>query len=149
MDDVCRVQVLHPLEDLIHDELVMDVLENLLPDGVVEVCFHVLKNKIKVFVIFSTDNVQQLDDIVVVELMQVAYLAIGALCVDGVLEGVEYFFKRQCSICFAVCHLPDMAVGTRTDLFGEGVTGKDVAFNLFCHFYIIGFKFIIFDTLNA
>lgn len=149
MDDVCRVQVLHPLEDLIHDELVMDVLENLLPDGVVEVCFHVLKNKIKVFVIFSTDNVQQLDDIVVVELMQVAYLAIGALCVDGVLEGVEYFFKRQCSICFAVCHLPDMAVGTGTDLFGEGVTGKDVAFNLFCHFYIIGFKFIIFDTLNA
>lgn len=149
MDDVCRVQVLHPLEDLIHDELVMDVLENLLPDGVVEVCFHVLKNKIKVFVIFSTDNVQQLDDIVVVELMQVAYLAVGALCVDGVLEGVEYFFKRQCSICFAVCHLPDMAVGTGTDLFGEGVTGKDVAFNLFCHFYIIGFKFIIFDTLNA
>jgi hypothetical protein len=143
------VQVLHALEYLIHDELVMDILENLLPDGVVEVSFHVLKNEIKVFVIFRTDDVQQFNDIVVVELMQVAYLAVGTLCVDGVLEGVEYFFERQCAICFAVCHLPDVAVCTGTDLFGEGVTGKDVTFNLFCHFYVIGFKFIIFDTLNA
>ena len=86
------MQVLHALEDLIHDELVMDILENLLPDGVVEVCFHVLKDEIKVFVIFRTDDVQQFDDIVVVELMQVAYLAVGTLCVDGMLEGVEYFF---------------------------------------------------------
>lgn len=44
MDDVCRVQILHALEDLIHDEPVMDVLEDLLADGVVQVCLHILKN---------------------------------------------------------------------------------------------------------
>jgi len=103
------VQVLHALEDLIHDELVMDILENLLPDGVVEVCFHVLKDEIKVFVIFRTDDVQQFNDIVVVELMQVAYLAVGTLCVDGMLEGVEYFFSASVpfvlrSVTFQ-CHL--------------------------------------------
>ena len=92
MDDICRMQVLHALKYLIHDEPVVDVLEDLLTDGVVEIGFHILKDQIEVFVIFCADDVQQFDDIVVVELMQVAYLSVGALRVDRVLEGVEYFF---------------------------------------------------------
>lgn len=57
MDDVCGVEVLDAFEDLIHDEFVVYVLEDLLSNGVVEVCFHVLKNEIKVLVVFRTDNV--------------------------------------------------------------------------------------------
>jgi hypothetical protein len=41
-----------------------------------------------------------------------------------------------------------MSVGTRAYLFGECVSGKDMIFNLFCHFYIIGFKFIIYSPLT-
>jgi hypothetical protein len=63
-----------------------------LPDGVVEVCLQELENEIEILIIFCADDVQQFDDIVVVELMQVAYLSVGALRVDRVLEGVEYFF---------------------------------------------------------
>lgn len=35
MDDVCRVKILHALEDLIHNKAMMNVLEDLLTDGVV------------------------------------------------------------------------------------------------------------------
>ncbi len=81
--------------------------------------------------------------------MKVADLTVGPLGVNGVLEGVEYFFEREGGVCLAVIDFPDVTVGTWADLFGEGVSGKDVIFNLFCHFYIIGFKFIIFSPLNS
>lgn len=81
--------------------------------------------------------------------MQIADLSVGPLRVYRVLEGVEYFFESKCGVVLAISHLPDVAVGTGADLLGEGVSGKNVIFNLFCHFYIIGFKFIIFSPLNS
>lgn len=44
MYDFGRVQIFHAPEDLVHDEAVMDVLEDLLPDGVVQVGLHVLED---------------------------------------------------------------------------------------------------------
>lgn len=111
MDDVCRVQILHALEDLIHDEAVMDVLEDLLPDGVVQVGLHVLKNQIEILVIFGADDVEQLDYVVVIEFVQVADLSVGSLRVYGVLEGVEYFFESESGVGLAIRNFPDVTVG--------------------------------------
>lgn len=77
-----------------------------------------------------------------VEFVEVADLAVGALCVYGVLEGVENFLEGEGGVGLAIGHFPDVAVCTRTDLFGEVVACEDVGFNLFCHFYISGFKFL-------
>lgn len=81
--------------------------------------------------------------------MQVADLSVGPLRVNWVLEGVEYFFESKSGVGFAIGNLPNVTVGTWADLFCERVSGKNVIFNLFCHFYIIGFKFIIFSPLNS
>lgn len=47
-----------------------------------------------------------------VELVEVADLAVGALCVYGVLEGVEDFLEGESGVGLAVGHFPDVAVGT-------------------------------------
>lgn len=66
--------------------------------------------------------------------MKVAYLAVGALGVDRVLEGVEDLFEGEGLVGFAVGNFPDVAVGAGADFFGEGVAGEDVGLNLFSHF---------------
>ena len=110
MNDVCRVKILDALENLIHDELVVNVFEDLLSDGVVQVCLHILKDQIEVLVILRTDNIMQFNYVFMVQFVQIANFAICALGVDGVLEGVKNFFKRKCGVCFAVCDLPDVTV---------------------------------------
>lgn len=47
-----------------------------------------------------------------VELVQVADLSVGALCVDGVLEGVEDFLEGEGGVVLAVGDFPDVAVCT-------------------------------------
>lgn len=44
--------------------------------------FHELKDKIEVFVVVCSDDVVQLDYVRVGQLVEVADLAVGALCVD-------------------------------------------------------------------
>jgi len=63
MDNLRRVQILHALANLIHDESVVNILQYLLTDSVMEIGLHELKNKIKIFVIISSDNIEKLDDI--------------------------------------------------------------------------------------
>lgn len=47
-----------------------------------------------------------------VEFVEVADLAVGALCVYGMLEGVEDFLEGEGGVALAVGHFPDVAVGT-------------------------------------
>ena len=66
--------------------------------------------------------------------MKVAYLAVGALGVDRVLEGVEDLFEGEGLVGFTVGNFPDVAVGAGADFFGERVTCEDMGLNLFSHF---------------
>ena len=65
--------------------------------------------------------------------MKVAYLAVGALGVDRVLEGVEDLLKSQGLVRFAIGDLPHVTVGTRADLFEEVVAGQNVGLDLLSH----------------
>lgn len=46
MDDICRMKIFHSFTDLVHNISVMQVLENLLTDGIVKISFHELKDEI-------------------------------------------------------------------------------------------------------
>ncbi len=54
----------------------------------------------------------EFDYVWVVELVEVDDFSIGALCVDGVLEGVEDLFEGQCLIGFSIEYFPDVSVGS-------------------------------------
>lgn len=82
MDDICGVQVFHAFADLVHDVSIMQILEDLLADGIVEICFHELKHQVEVLVVVGTDHVVQLDYVRVRQLVQVADLPVRALGVD-------------------------------------------------------------------
>ena len=53
------VHVLERLEQLVHDVLLVDLLQDVGPDHCVQVCLHVVKDKVDVLVILSLDHVQQ------------------------------------------------------------------------------------------
>ena len=141
VDDFCGMQVFHAPEYLVHDEAVVDVLEDLLPDRVVQVRLHVLENEIEVLVVVGADHAVQLYYVLVAQLVQVADLPVGALGVDRVLEGVEYLLQGECCPALPLAHLPHVPVRPRTHLLRQAVASQNVALNLFCHFYISGFKF--------
>ena len=48
----------------------------------------------------------------VLEFLQKHYLAVGSLCVGGILECIKIFFKRVNFAAPPVLHLPDYAVGS-------------------------------------
>jgi hypothetical protein len=127
------MQVLHPLAYLVHNETVVDVLEDLLTDSVVQVRLHELENEVKILVVLRTDYIEEFNDVRVTQLVDDAYFAVGTLSVHGMLEGIEYFFEREGYASLAVCHLPNMTVGARPDLLGDVISCEHVLFYLLGH----------------
>jgi hypothetical protein len=121
-----RMQVLERFGELVQYEPHVHVLEDPLRDDVVEIRLHVLKKQIDVLVILRANGIVELDDIGVVQLAQDLYLAVGALRVGGVLEGVEYLLQRQHATRSLLFHLPDVTVGTGTHLLDHRETTQDV-----------------------
>ena len=81
VDDVGRVEVLGCLEQLVHDVLLVYVLEDGLAfDHVVQVGFHVLEDEVDVTVVVGLDDIVQLDDVrVLAEFLQENNLAVCSL----------------------------------------------------------------------
>jgi hypothetical protein len=110
MNDLSAMQVLEGFSQLIDDKFHMDILKYALRDNVVQICFHIFKDEVNVFVVFSGDGFVQLYYIGVIELPQDFYLAIGALGVSGVLKGVEYLFECEYFFCIFLFNFPNVAV---------------------------------------
>lgn len=89
MDDLARMQVLQRLRQLIDDKFDMNLFKNTLSDYIVQICFHEFEEQIYVLVILGSDSLVKLNYVLVIDLSQYLYLSIGALCIRGVLEGVE------------------------------------------------------------
>lgn len=91
----------------------MDVLQNVCPDHCVQVCVHEVEHKVDVAVVLGADHVLQSNDVFVAsQFLQEDNLAEGALCVRGVLEGVEVLLESDDFLCAFVDRLPDNAVST-------------------------------------
>lgn len=99
-----------------------------------KVCLHELEDQVEILIIFSADDLVQLDDVGVVELLEERDLSEGALCVGGVLEGIEDLFECEGISGFLIRNFPDVAVGATAHLFHQAVFLENVCFYLFCHF---------------
>lgn len=91
VDEPRRVEVVEGLGDLVHDELLVLLLQHLLPDQRVEVDVHVLEQQVDVLLVQRTNHLLQAYYVRVPESLQEDYLTVRALGVRGVLKSVEVF----------------------------------------------------------
>ena len=75
----------------------------------------------------------EFDYVFVFEFRKEHDFAVGALCIGGMLESVEYFFKSKYLSGFFVWDFPDMPIGSTSNFFEELVFGEDVVFDLISH----------------
>ena len=104
------VHVGERLERLVHDVLLMDLFQDIGPDGRVQVCLHVLEDKVEILIVVGFDDAVQFDNVFVVHLEQVDDLAVGALRVRRILEGVEDLLERDLLLGLLLQRLPHNAV---------------------------------------
>ena len=134
MDDLGGVKVFHGLEELVHDVAVVEILEYFLADSVVEISLHELEDQVEVLVVVSLDDVVEANHVGVVQLVQIANLSVGPLCIDRVLKSVEDLFQSQGLTSPAVCHLPNVPIGPRTHFLHQRVTCQHVLLHFLAHF---------------
>ena len=101
-----------------------------------EVCFHELKDKVEIFIIFGFKDAVKFDDVGVVEFVEDGDFPVGSLGVDFVVEGIEYFF--ECVLVFVkfVEDFPDVAVGAAAEEFLDVVEFEDVGFDFLTHGFL-------------
>lgn len=82
-----------------------------------KVGFHELENQINVLVIVGPEGIVEFYYVGVLGLFENLDLAIGALCVGGMLKGVKYLF--ECVYFFGgfFLHFPYMSIGTGSYFF--------------------------------
>ena len=133
MQQLRRVQVLQPLQNLKSDEPQMDGLEDALSDQGMEVRLHELKGHIQVTIIPRTNHPVHLDYVRMVQLGEDAAFPIGALRICGILKGIEYFLEGKGALGPSVNHLPHMAVRTAPQKFLWLEEAQQVLVDLLAH----------------
>lgn len=89
-----RVQLFQRLQNLLHYLLLVNFLQYIGTDDSVQVCFHLVEDKLDVSVIFSPHYIQQPDYIFVsVQILQKHYFPECSLSICSVLKSVKYLFK--------------------------------------------------------
>lgn len=139
MQQIGTVQILDGFGNLVHDILLMLILEDVFADDAVQVDVHELEHEIYVFVIVSFDDVYELDDVVVVELLQEYDLAVGALRIRRMLKRIEDLLEGVYLVGAPIEHLPDVAVGATADLSLDFIAAQNVGFDVLCHGWVITF----------
>jgi hypothetical protein len=134
VDELGRVQVFQSFGQLIDDVAGVDVLQDPLPDHIVQIGLHKLENQIDVFVVLGPDHRVEFDYVGVVHLVQQRDLAEGALGVSRMLERIEYLFEGNDCLGLSVDGLPDVSVGSTAHLLHELESFDDMFFHLFAHF---------------
>lgn len=121
MDDFCAMKEFYSFDDLVDDEPVMDVFEDFLTYGIMKISLHKLKNKIKILIILSLDNIMKLNYIRMVKLMQEYNLPKSTLSISGMLESIKYFLQSKSLVSFFIGDFPNMSVCSTTKFFYQGV----------------------------
>ncbi len=92
MNYISFMQVLNSLHKLVHNISIVQIFEDFLSNGIMQICLHKLENQVQIFIVLCLYHSVKLHDVLVLNLMQKNYFAVCALCVCGVLEGVKYLF---------------------------------------------------------
>ena len=130
MNNEARVEVLERFGHLVDDKANVDIFEYIFGDNVVQISLHKLKDQINVLVIIGPEGVVELDDIGVFSLFEDLDLAVGALGIGGVLEGVKNLFEGVYFFIVFLLDFPDVAIGARADFLDDIEATKDVAFDV-------------------
>ena len=99
-----------------------------------KICFHILENQIKIFIVFGPDHIVEFDEIGMIKFMKEDNFPKGSLSISRMLKSIEYFFKSKYLACLLINNLPHMTVSTTPELLGQGVFLKDMSLNFFAHF---------------
>ena len=102
-----------------------------------EVSFHVLKHKIKIFIVFSSDDLMQLNNVSMLKLLKKYDFPIGSLSISWMLESIEYFFESKSLAIFLVGNFPNNTIGSTSNFFDYVVSLKDMSFYFLWHFLFI------------
>lgn len=82
-----------------------------------QICFHVLKDQVKVFIIFGSNHLRQSHYVWVLDLMKKSYLAESSLRICRMLEGIKNLFKSESLSPLFISDLPNYAVGSAAYFF--------------------------------
>lgn len=98
-----------------------------------QVGLHEFEHEVDVLIVLRAEDVKKPYDVFMGELTQEHYLAISALGVRCVLEGVKDLLKGEGLACLAVGDLPYVSVGSATHLLYDFVATEYVLFNFLGH----------------
>ena len=99
-----------------------------------QICLHMLKYQVQIFIVFCLDYWFELDYVRVVDLMQNGDFTICSLSIDIILKGVEYFFKCIGLFSWFLYDFPDVAVSSTTKKLLNLEKLLNVFLNFFRHF---------------
>lgn len=133
MDEAGGVEVKEGFCHLIEDVFSVSFGEDVFADECEEIDVHVFEDEIDISVILGADHLLQFDYIGMGQFHQEHYLAIGPLCVGGVIECVKIFLECFDLSGFFIGHLPDVAVGAASDFLVDVEAGQDVRLYLLTH----------------
>ena len=123
------MEVLKCLGELIDDKARVNILEDSFRDDVVKVRFHILEQQVHIFVVVCSNGFMQLDYVRVLELFEDFDLSVGALSISSVLECIKDLFESVDSLGGFLFDFPDVSIGARADLFEDGKSFEEVAFD--------------------
>ena len=122
------------LKALVHDVLLVDLLQDVGADDRVQVRLHVLEDQVDVAVIVRFEHVLELHDVLVVaHLLQEDDLAEGALGVRRVLKRVKDLLQRHHILRLLIVRLPHDAIRALPKLLSDLVLPQHVLVYLLAH----------------
>jgi hypothetical protein len=111
MKHFSRVHVFDALHGLVNDVSLVNVFENVSLDHCVQVRLHVVKDQINVSVVFSSNYVLQLDNVVVaVQFLKENNFSEGSLSIRGILKSIEYLLESDYLLGLFVNCLPNYTI---------------------------------------
>ena len=127
---------MHCLSHLVNYVTFVLFLEYVLPNQCVQIDVHKLEHEINVSFVLGFDYFLQRDYVRVLDFVEEHHLAVGALGVCWVLEGIEIFFQGVDSFVFFVDNFPHDSVGSAAYFFDNLESLEDVWFDfivIFAH----------------
>lgn len=143
MDELGTMKKFDSFDKLIDDKSIVDIFEYFLPNSIMQISFHKFENQVEVFIIFSTNNIMQLDDIGMRKLMQKNYFSKSPLSIGGMLESIKYFFESQSLSCLFIGSLPNMPISSTSHLFNQRIFSQNM-----CLYFLTHYSNNFFTNLN-
>ncbi len=99
-----------------------------------QICLHMLKYQVQIFIVFRFDYWFELNYVRVVNLMQNGDFTICSLRIDIILKGVKYFFKCIGLFGGFLDNFPDVTISPTTEKLLNLEKLLNVFLNFFWHF---------------